>query len=361
MVDDIYGSSISNSQTPVLPKRLSQGKNPSEDNLIDSRKSALGGMREDSVTISTLTDSVLKVTVPDDAKPATRPIETETGTVETFRKAITDSRGNTIGYKYYATNNSNLPVEVGVGVNDKGNNVNYKTDKDLKTIQRLKDGSIDPDSLKTFQMGPHESIELFTVKPGKSTEAWAMSPYFVPRAGSSDAKHNDKVRYRAPFPKGVSWRVAQGENNLGGTHAPGTDNAFAIDFVTDESDKEKKVTAMRSGTVVKIKEDSNEGGPNVSEDKANEIWILHDDGSIAKYIHLKQGSATEAGIKEGDQIKTGQVIGNYGLTGKTDGPHLHVQVDLPKGLQDEEYISIAGRFQGQNGAPIQKLEKGASQ
>lgn len=357
MIDDISGSPI---KTPVLPRKPLQGQTLAENNAIDPRESTVSDMRNDSVTISNSdsSKSAPKVTIPGGAEPATRPIETTGGNTEIYRKALTDSRGNIIGYTYYAKNNSNLPVELGVGLDGRGTNLNYRTSQDLKTIQKLADGGIDPKSLKSFALEPGSSIELFNVSANDKTKSWGIAPYFVPRAGSSDAKHNDKVLYLAPFPKGVPWRVSQGENNPDGTHKPGTENAFSIDFVTDDSDKEKKVTAMRGGTVVKIKEDSNEGGPGVDESKSNEVWILHEDGSIAKYVHLKLGSATEAGIKVGDQVRAAQVIGNYGLTGKTDGSHLHVQVNLPKGLQGEEYISIAGRFQGPNGAPIQQLQKG---
>lgn len=357
MIDDISGSPI---KTPGLLRKLLQGQTLAENNAIDPRESTVSDMRNDSVTISNSdsSKSAPKVTIPKDAEPATRPIETTGGNTEIYRKALTDSRGNITGYTYYAKNNSNLPVELGVGLDGRGMNSNYRTSQDLKIMQRLENGEIDPRSLKPFALEAGGSVELFTVGAQDKTKSWGIAPYFIPRTGSSTAKHDDNVLYLSPFPKGVPWKVSQGENNPDGTHKPGTENAFSIDFVTNESDTKKKVTAMRSGTVVKIKEDSNEGGPDVDENKANEVWILHEDGSIAKYVHLKLGSATKAGIKVGDQVRAAQVIGNYGLTGKTDGPHLHVQVNVPKGLQGEEYISIAHRFQGPNGAPIQQLQKG---
>lgn len=347
MIDDIYAPSAS--RTQALQKKTPGVSNTTNTNPVDPRESVVDGMRTNASSFSSDTVNLAGAQMVSN-------MDTGVGAAQIFQKPIKDNRGNTVGFTYFAKNNSNLPLELGVGLDERGQNINYKTSTELNFIKRLNDGGIDPKSLAQFALKPGESIKLFDVG-AKEQGRWGIAPYFLPGIGSKDAKHDDKVRYLAPFPKGTPWRVSQGENNSDGSHKPGTENAFSIDFVTDESDTEKKVTAMRSGTVVKIKEDSNEGGPKVDSTKANEVWVLHEDGSIAKYIHLKQGSATKAGIKVGSQIKAGQGIGNYGLTGKTDGPHLHVQVDL-KGLQGEEYISIAHRFQGPDGSPVQKLQTG---
>jgi Peptidase family M23 len=47
------------------------------------------------------------------------------------------------------------------------------------------------------------------------------------------------------------------------------------------------------------------------------------DGNYAFYAHLKTGSVK---VKVGDQLTTGQVLGNLGNTGNTDAPHLHFHV-----------------------------------
>ncbi|MDT5079558.1 MAG: hypothetical protein QOJ80_4195, partial [Mycobacterium sp.] len=47
------------------------------------------------------------------------------------------------------------------------------------------------------------------------------------------------------------------------------------------------------------------------------------DGNYAFYAHLKTGTVK---VKVGDQLTTGQVLGNLGNTGNSDAPHLHFHV-----------------------------------
>ncbi|BBY27405.1 M23 family metallopeptidase [Mycolicibacterium sediminis] len=47
------------------------------------------------------------------------------------------------------------------------------------------------------------------------------------------------------------------------------------------------------------------------------------DGNYAFYAHMKTGSVR---VRPGDQLTTGQVVGNLGNSGNTDAPHLHFHV-----------------------------------
>lgn len=53
------------------------------------------------------------------------------------------------------------------------------------------------------------------------------------------------------------------------------------------------------------------------------IDIEHRDGTRARYAHL---SRVARGVGVGDRIAAGQVIGNVGRTGRSTGPHLHVEL-----------------------------------
>ena len=53
------------------------------------------------------------------------------------------------------------------------------------------------------------------------------------------------------------------------------------------------------------------------------IEIRHQDGSVARYAHL---SGVARGLQVGDVVMPGQPIGAVGRTGRTTGPHLHVEL-----------------------------------
>jgi murein DD-endopeptidase MepM/ murein hydrolase activator NlpD len=72
------------------------------------------------------------------------------------------------------------------------------------------------------------------------------------------------------------------------------------------------VVAMNSGTVLLARFLYYEG---------NCVVIDHGQGLLTLYFHL-----SEFKVKEGDQVKRGQIVGLSGGTGRATGPHLHVGV-----------------------------------
>jgi len=55
----------------------------------------------------------------------------------------------------------------------------------------------------------------------------------------------------------------------------------------------------------------------------NGVVISHGDGWETQYCHLKRGSIT---VQPGDRVAMGTVLGQVGLSGKTQFPHLHLSV-----------------------------------
>lgn len=55
----------------------------------------------------------------------------------------------------------------------------------------------------------------------------------------------------------------------------------------------------------------------------NTVFIDHGHGLVGMYNHLNKIQ-----VKEGQQVKRGQVIGSIGKTGRVTGPHLHWSVSL---------------------------------
>ncbi|MEX1099186.1 MAG: M23 family metallopeptidase, partial [Bacteriovoracaceae bacterium] len=58
----------------------------------------------------------------------------------------------------------------------------------------------------------------------------------------------------------------------------------------------------------------------------NKIAIKHRDGSTSYYLHLKNRR-----VNKGDWVRSYQVIGSVGATGRVTGPHLHFGFRKPSG------------------------------
>lgn len=72
---------------------------------------------------------------------------------------------------------------------------------------------------------------------------------------------------------------------------------------------------------------------------ANGIYILHYDGSVAWYIHLKNSSVTSKEV--GDTILKGEFLGFVGSSGSSTLPHLHFEI-----WEDTSYTNIIDPFDG---------------
>jgi len=67
------------------------------------------------------------------------------------------------------------------------------------------------------------------------------------------------------------------------------------------------------------------------------INIQHSDGAVSRYLHLSQRH-----VKAGDKVLQGQQIGRSGNSGRTTGPHLHIELVLNgRHVDFEHYTSLA--------------------
>lgn len=90
------------------------------------------------------------------------------------------------------------------------------------------------------------------------------------------------------------------------------------------------ILAVKDGTLSFI----GAAGPN-----GNYVAIRHRGGYESGYSHL---SRFEAGLKAGDTVRKGQVIGYVGTTGRSTGPHLHFSVKKDGKFIDPESLSLGG-------------------
>ncbi len=90
------------------------------------------------------------------------------------------------------------------------------------------------------------------------------------------------------------------------------------------------VLAAAPGVVVGVRDgmtDVRQIGPNAPDvtgrECGNGVVVQHDDGWETQYCHLKKGSVS---VATRDRVTAGDVLGQIGLSGQTQFPHLHLSV-----------------------------------
>lgn len=82
--------------------------------------------------------------------------------------------------------------------------------------------------------------------------------------------------------------------------------------------------AIAAGTVVEVRDglpDNPVGKLKGKAEKHNGVAIDHGNGELSWYIHAKKGSIV---VKQGDTVRSGQLLGEVGNSGGSAIPHLHV-------------------------------------
>jgi murein DD-endopeptidase MepM/ murein hydrolase activator NlpD len=151
--------------------------------------------------------------------------------------------------------------------------------------------------------------------------------------------------YIFPYPHGTKCLVSQGYRGTF-THQ----DSYALDFQLPEG---ASVCAARPGVVVKIKQDSDIGGPGREYSKAaNHIFVLHRDGTWACYSHLKRNSVL---VNMGQVVDAGDILALSGATGQVSGPHLHFVVCKAQWGKDSEQ-SLPVKFNSLDGKAVSAEE-----
>ncbi len=150
----------------------------------------------------------------------------------------------------------------------------------------------------------------------------------------------DDVAYSLPLDENSRWELGQEFNGEYSHHDE--QNRYAVDFIVPVG---TPVLAARSGIVMETIANYDGGGQNAKlyASRANFIRILHDDGSMALYAHLKENGIL---VNAGQRVVLGEVIGYSGNTGFSSGPHLHFALQINTGLR---LVSIPFRMVGPEG------------
>lgn len=143
-----------------------------------------------------------------------------------------------------------------------------------------------------------------------------------------------EVDYYPPFPLGLRFPISQGFDN-DETHSK-PPNQYAIDIVMPVG---TPILAARGGVIMDMQDNFQGGGKQKRYlTRANQVRILHNDGTMAVYAHLQRNSVR---VQHGARVTRGQWIANSGNTGYSSGPHLHFVIQLNAGMSLE---SLPFRF-----------------
>lgn len=185
-----------------------------------------------------------------------------------------------------------------------------------------------------FILSPGNSQTLFYLFPNdpRWNSSYTLKYHYV--IGRPDARHDDSAIYLPPFDINGHYQITQGFN--GKKSHQDAQNRYAVDIAMPVG---TPILAARGGIILEVENDFYESGMTQSNlSRANNVRILHDDGSIAVYAHLQLETAQ---VYPGLKVEPGQLIGYSGNTGFSSGPHLHFAVQINRGM---ELISVPFKF-----------------
>lgn len=136
--------------------------------------------------------------------------------------------------------------------------------------------------------------------------------------------------YCLPYPTGVSAEVTQSWSEQGSHRG-----RFAYDFALPFG---SEVTAARPGTVTEIRNEFSDADRIGGHE--NGVFVRHDDGTMATYLHFEQGGVV---VAVGDEVRSGEVLGTIGTSGTAD-PHLHFEVFEGQGPRSRWFRSLPVSF-----------------
>ncbi|MDP1828027.1 MAG: M23 family metallopeptidase [Archangium sp.] len=160
---------------------------------------------------------------------------------------------------------------------------------------------------------------LLEVGQATAGQKWRCAYQFKTALGDLDRAAPEDCSATLPFRPTGAYRVIQGFDGAL-THKDRV--RHALDFAMPEG---TPVLAARAGVVTWIQDDAQDG----TRAGGNTVSLLHGDGTLTQYAHLKRGSVL---VREGQTISRGSVLAQSGSTNDVPvAPHLHFEVFVSPG------------------------------
>ncbi|MFL0352953.1 peptidoglycan DD-metalloendopeptidase family protein [Xanthomarina sp. GH4-25] len=111
-------------------------------------------------------------------------------------------------------------------------------------------------------------------------------------------------------------------------------------FIWNQMDNSQtEIIAAAPGQIIAKHDGEFDRSCNFNNNLWNAVYIQHNDGSVAWYGHMKNGSVTTKNV--GDMVALGEVIGTVGSSGNSTGPHLHFEI-----YTNNSYTQLVDPFSG---------------
>ncbi len=258
-----------------------------------------------------------------DKKPDTeQPVEERL--LEVDPDSPVSARKETVGRdtRYFFTNRRQGPIELEITLVDAEN---------IRANPTL------PNRFVIAEPGEHW---LLTIGPKDRRRGYRFEIRYQAIPGDPSSRPDRQHAYQIPFQDSKRYYVSQGFNGTA-THQD-KQARHAIDITMPVG---TPIQAARGGIVMHVEEDFfGSGQKERFGNRANHVRILHDDGSMGLYAHLKTESVK---VRAGQVVVAGEVIALSGNTGYSSGPHLHFAVQRNAGMSLE---TVPFRFSdGQGG------------
>jgi murein DD-endopeptidase MepM/ murein hydrolase activator NlpD len=184
--------------------------------------------------------------------------------------------------------------------------------------------AVESPTVTTPEVLPSKTIALTATSTAASTERPTSTPTPIRLPTTPEdpclarASFGDPAAslYILPYQVGKSYRISQSYCNRWGSHS----NQLAYDFdIPIGAD----IIAARAGFVVLLWEGTPDTGASVYGVENNYLFVLHSDGTVAMYAHLKQDGID---VEVGEYVEQGQRVADAGNSGTGGTPHLHFGV-----------------------------------